>query len=481
MLLLTSVALIGTIVGKGMRYAIQLVIAWGLGAEAVGFFAFGLTVVSIGARFAQAGLDKAAEKYVSIHESEGNDRKLTGAILSTVLLSTVFGGTTVVALQVAVEFFDGPFEEYRSVIRLFAFAIPLLALMEIGMHATRGYKETKYSIYTREFVQSGLALVLVTISAFVFASLDLVIYSYILSLGVGLVLIAYYIYMLGGFEQIGNPEYQSRQILTFALPLLFAGVTTYAASWVDILFLGAFVSPSEVGVYQIAFQTSLMITIVLNAANFIFPSLIAESYHGNRRGYLVDLYKSVSKWTAYLTVFAALFVVVFAGEILALFGPEFEVGVEALAILAVGQALVAVTGSGGNVLKMTNFERMELYNSIGMLVLNSVLNYALIRWYGISGAAIATAFSLATLNIVRLLEVEYVIGSTPYDTTYWKGVVALIPTGSLFLVVSYLYSGIVPMVTAAVLGFVLFVNILYALGLEERDRILLESVGERAD
>ncbi len=479
-LFLVGVAFAGAVVGKGIRYLIQFVIARGLGPEAVGFFAMGLVVVKIGSRFAQAGLDKAAEKYVSIHEGDGESRTVTGVVLTTVGYSIAFGGVTVVVLVALTELSIGFFDAYRSVIRSFVLAIPLLALMEIGMHATRGFKETKYSVYTREFIQSGVALGCIAVAAFVFTSLQLVIYAYVLSLAVGVVAVGYYLYRLGAFESIGNPNFQSREILLFSLPLLFAGVTSYAASWVDILILGVFASPRAVGVYQIAFQTSMLITIVLNATNVIFPSIIAESYHQRDTERLDAFYISITKWTAYLTCLGAAFVVVFAEEIMRLFGPAFSAGAVALSVLAVGQATVAATGPGGNVLKMTNYERIELYNAAGMLFVNAALNVWLIQLYGVLGAAIATAFSLTLLNVVRLVEVRYFVGPTPYNRSYWKGGLSLVPAVATFVAFSKAFGGPLWIGVAAVTGTIAFGTTITLLGLEDGDRRLLESIGERA-
>ncbi|MDF9743989.1 flippase [Natrinema salsiterrestre] len=473
---LVSIALIGRVIGMGLRYLLQFVIATGLGASAVGLFAVGLVAVKIGAQFARAGLNMAAEKYVSIYESEGDDPKLTGTILSTFLFSVVFGTVTVIALNLGLEVFEGVVGDYRPTVRRISIGVPLFALMMIGIHATRGFKETKYSVYTRDFGQSGIALLLAVVSVVVFESLELVIYGYVLSLAFGTGLAVYYIYRLGGFEALRTPEFQSRTILAYSLPLLFAGVSTYAASWIDIVFLGVFVTPADVGVYQIAFQTSMLLTVLLQAANVIVPSLVAEAYSDGARTYLDGLYTAVTKWTAYLTLLVALFVIAFATDLLALFGPEFTRGATTLTVLVLGQSVIAITGPSGVVLKMTDFERLELYNSVGMVIANVSLNYVLIQSYGILGAAVATAVSLSALNLARLLETRYFVGVVPYSRAYWKGAVALLGPGMWFLLAAELSNGIVTMVGSGLVGALAFAVTIYTLGLEDDDRLLVEAI-----
>ena len=53
-----------------------------------------------------------------------------------------------------------------------------------------------------------------------------------------------------------------------------------------------------------------------------------------------------------------------------------------------------------------------------MVILNFVLNYLLIPGYGIYGAALATAVSIAAINLLRLFEVRYLLGILPFSRRY---------------------------------------------------------------
>jgi O-antigen/teichoic acid export membrane protein len=86
--------------------------------------------------------------------------------------------------------------------------------------------------------------------------------------------------------------------------------------------------------------------------------------------------------------------------ILALFGSGFTSGSTSLAILAGGQFVNVVTGSVGFILMMCGYEKLMRNTILGIALLNMLLNFLLIPWFGVNGAAIATAVSLALMNLI---------------------------------------------------------------------------------
>lgn len=60
---LVSISFFGGLIGRGLRYGFNVVIARGLGFEALGVFAFGMVVMKGGGVFVRLGLDSAAKKF----------------------------------------------------------------------------------------------------------------------------------------------------------------------------------------------------------------------------------------------------------------------------------------------------------------------------------------------------------------------------------------------------------------------------------
>jgi hypothetical protein len=102
----------------------------------------------------------------------------------------------------------------------------------------------------------------------------------------------------------------------------------------------------------------------------------------------------------------------------------------------------------------------------------------LIQQLGVLGAALATGASLALLNVLRVGETWYVLGFLPYSRRYWKGASAL----SIALMAMYLVSlvplpGLVGVVAGGLSSALIFGSMVWLLGLDDDDWLLLDSVG----
>lgn len=475
---LVSIAFLGGLIGRGLRYGFNIVIARGLGLDALGLFAFGMVVMKGGGVFARVGLDNAAQKYIPIYRSEDDPARVSGTVLFTLAIPLLAGGVLAIILYLGrgliAQFMGSALD---STTQLFIIGIPLVAAMMVGVNATYGLKQTKYSVYIRDFGQSVVALVLMTIGAFVFSDLNAVIIGYLISMLVGVCLAIFFLNREGALRFDIRPIFESRKILAFALPVTLAASIQYFVSWTDILVLRFFVPPAPIGRYQAAYQTSVLLIVVAQSANSIFPPMAADLYNAGRRGRLNQVYTAVTKWITYLTVLGLAFLVVYAPEIIGIFGTAARSAQVALIVLGIGQTLGTITGPTGYLLMMSEHERLQMVNSAAALVLNIVLNVAFIQAYGIIGAAAATGFSLALLNLLRLIEVWYLLRIQPYSRGYWKGTVAIGCTLPVMVFGRGLpLSGPLLAVLVGAGAFCVFAALIWLLGFNDVDRTLIEAI-----
>jgi O-antigen/teichoic acid export membrane protein len=104
--------------------------------------------------------------------------------------------------------------------------------------------------------------------------------------------------------------------------------------------------------------------------------------------------------TGGLAVLGAVLMTILAVPLLSLFGNDFAIGSDAVAILCGGLALACLLGPGEDVLNMLGHERAASV-SIGIaLVVNIGLNFTLIPLAGPIGAAIASASALAVRGLL---------------------------------------------------------------------------------
>lgn len=471
---LVSVAFFGSLLGRGLRYSMNVVIARGLSLEALGLFAFGMVVMKSLGVIARFGLGTTAQKFIPIYERQADERRITGVTVFTLSFPFAFG--CVLSFVTFLIFkITGLISEYNSTVLVFLLGVPLVASMIVGMNITTAFKETKYSVYIRDIIQSGSAILLIGAGAYIFDSIEITLYGYIASLAIGLGAAIYYLYRLGAFQAV--PEVEARELLKFSAPVVIVAVSQYVVSWTDIFMLGVFVTPTEVGLYQAAYQTSVLLLLVLSAVNSIFPPVASDLFSENRLRELDVMYTAVTRWVTYFTIFGFLFVALYATEILSLFGTTASEAQTALIILAFGQMITACTGPVGFLLTMSGNERLESLNTIVLAVLNVVLNFVLIQRFGTVGAAVATSMSLMILNAIRLVETRLILGIQPYGISYWKGGLGLLC--SLLLMVfarEFLPGSLLGAIAVGGLSLLLFLAVVVGLGFDETDYALAKTL-----
>ena len=474
---LVSVALVGAIVGRGLTYLLNFVIADGLGPEAVGVFAFGMTVMNVGAIVSKAGIDGAVAKLIPIYENERSDTHIAGTILFAIAFSTIIGVVFAVGIVLASKLDIGLLSQSTSGLYVFAFSIPILAVLRVGTRASQGFKETKYAVYTRDLLRPTTAIVLATIGAYLLMDIKYVIFGYAFSLLVAVGGIILFLTYQGAFSGLSAPSVEATRAIGLALPMFMANLGRYFTFWTDVLMLGIFVQASELGKYQIAYQTTLVLTFILAATNSLFPSLVAGLYDDGQMERLQKVFTTTVKWIVYFTGFGYLFLVVYANNILTIFGPAFAEAAVPMIILATAQFIGACVGPAGFMLTMSEHERIELVNSLFTAALNAVLNLILIQQFGILGAAIATATAIAFLNILRLAEVNYLLGMFPYSRRLLPGVGLLTVTSFIMYSAQWLpLSGIRLLLVAGFGSAGVFLVGAWVFAIDESDDILIESL-----
>jgi O-antigen/teichoic acid export membrane protein len=171
-------------------------------------------------------------------------------------------------------------------------------------------------------------------------------------------------------------------------------------TWSATIILGTHGQASEIGIFQIANRTAMLIAFFLISINTIAAPKFASLYV---KGEMQALSKTARQSSALMVIAVApllAIMIIFPESILRLFGPDFGVGAPLLRLLSIGQFINVATGSVGYLLMMTGHERILRLNITIATVINLWLCLWLIPKMGPVGAAIATAAPIAILNIL---------------------------------------------------------------------------------
>lgn len=469
--------------GNGLGYLLGIVLARLLGADDFGLYAIGMAVFNVVMLVALCGADTAVVKFASEAFERGDRlraaRTLVVALGFVALVGALAAGLLVWSSRTwLIAIYGRP--QLVPVFAILAVVIPIAMAVTVllaSLQAGHAFSRVAVVRYLWEpfgkltlavlalWAGWGLVGVAGAIGTVSLVSLLLALYNARTMLSRGLT---------GGAITRGLAV----PLMRYGLPLSVMTIVGVFAPRTDILFLGYWADPAQVGLYQASYQTAAVLTLIAAALDTAFAPLSAGLFAAGDLTRLKGLYRNVSRWLLTLSFPVALVLIVFGSDILALFGPAFPLAAGCLLLLALGQWINNLTTFAHTILLMSGHARLAMWNTIGTGAFFLCLNWLLIPRWGITGAAAAVAFSMGLGGLLRLGQVWMIHGLHPFSWELIKPLCAGLAT----IAVGYWTKGLVrPELLAglAVTTGLLYLILLYAMKLEESDRLMLAGLRQR--
>jgi len=115
------------------------------------------------------------------------------------------------------------------------------------------------------------------------------------------------------------------------------------------------------------------------------------------------LLRQMQRWCVLPSLGGAVVLLVLGKPLLWLFGPSFTAAYPAMFILAIGYVIRAFGGPAQSLLMATGHHNRATGILMATVALSGALNLGLIPWFGIFGAAVATACALSFEAIASYL------------------------------------------------------------------------------
>ena len=418
--------LIGAVCNQLAGLGITLLIARELGRAQLGRYAQAYAVMAILGLLSLSGLRTGMLRFVAVHRAERDPGSVRGVVRLGIALTT--GSSLLLGIGL---FFAAPwlvdvvFHDERLVVPLqfVALTLPAATLMDSALAATQGYRTMKpYAVIGLMFeplARLGVTALLISRGTGLRGTMAALLVSNV----VAALLAVVAVYRLLGASTTPT-RYHPRDLFRFSMVSWMAALATTGLIWADTIMLGIFRSSAEVGVYSVATRLVTLATFVMPAINSSLSPRIADLYHRGQTAALSRAYAAATGWILRLSLPAFVALVVFPRDLLAIFGKGFQVGAAVTIILAAGKLIDAGTGPCGLMLNMSGRPLWNMVDNIAVLVLNVLLNLALIPRFGIVGSAVAWAVSLGVVNLARLVQVWWTMRMLPFNAGVVRGFLA---------------------------------------------------------
>jgi O-antigen/teichoic acid export membrane protein len=265
--------------------------------------------------------------------------------------------------------------------------------------------------------------------------------------------------------------------LAYSTPLVPHFLSHWILSASDRAILQAFVPLADVGIYSVGYTVGAMVSIIAIAGN---NALIPHfgSIDGSRRDPEVEVrvVRLVKYYVAGVSI-AALGVALFSKELILVATPTgYHGAIQVVPWVVLGYLLMAFYYPAMNVITLI-VGRTRAVGLVTMAAagLNIFLNLALIPFFGIVGAAMATAVSYGALSLIMLLYARH-LHPLRFETSKAAGAIAL--AVGLFIVAWGLAPDrLIISLIGKLLTMAAFVPLLYVVGFfDPPERRLIRSI-----
>ena len=477
----------GIISSTFLVFVLTALIARHVNQEGFGFFTLGLVIVKNLALLSGLGFSQGLPRYISYQLGKKEYRKAWSSIASsfviTFILSPIFAFLLYLNADLISQALDKP--GLAGTIKIMAFTIPFMALIELLVSYLRAVREMKGRVYFQYVLRPFTGIILVLAVILCRFSYTWVLWAYTISFFITLIVLFFYAKRkLHESFPIAKYSAVTREIVLFSLPLLGAVILSQILMSTDTLLLGYFESAQSVGLYGSASRIAQLIPIISTSAGFIYLPVVSQLFSQNKIEEITTIYAMITKWTFIITL--PLFLLIFFAPDLVLhlsFGTNYTAGSLPLRILAIGFFLHVLFGLNG--MTCISLGKGAIFFSCQFitLVVNLILNFLLIPKYGTVGASIASCISLALTNALITVSVYRYSTIHPFSRGYLRIIffaIAICPIISLLPIRHYLNSSIFHS-AILILFFIIIslVGVLVTKNLSEEDASLIGYIEER--
>jgi O-antigen/teichoic acid export membrane protein len=390
------------VVGAGVAFGVQIVLARAMGAHSYGEYLYALSWMNWAALLARFQLDNCAPRFVSEYRATGQG----GLLRAFVNFSHLFAARNALLMAAAgVAFVLLTNLVPPHFVPIALAALVLLApstLLELTKACLEGLQQMLVSQSTNLVVRPAL-LGAMALMVWLVLKKPLgpseALWLNVVATSIALLLA--WTFLRRGMNSAGahkaDPPAKSAWMHTAVGFWWVAVAQQVLTTQTDVLVVGSLLSKEKSGIYGAASQLATLVGFGANAVSAMGAPLIAQLHAQNRHDDLQALVRHYGRLNLAVSVPAFLIVAVWGVRALTVYGEEFGAAYPVLLILSLTQMVRGVIGvQAGYMLTMTGRERIAgKFVGISALI-NVVLTLVLTPTIGVVGTAIATLIGTVT-------------------------------------------------------------------------------------
>ncbi len=306
------------------------------------------------------------------------------------------------------------------------------------------YNKLLYDAVFGTFLQEFLQRILILLATLLFVFKILTLHQFILVYAAAVSIKAVIIFILLIFKKEVNfkprlnfiDKQLRKEMINVSAFSILAGFGSSIVFNIDKIIVNQMIDLGSTGVYTIAFFFGTLVIIPSRPLLKISGTIIAESWKSNNLSEISKIY-SKSCLNQFI-IGGLLFIGIWANieNIMQILGPEYYHGKWVIFFIGLGYLIDMMTGANSQIISFSRHYKIMLLFVVALIILVVVNNLIFIPIWGITGAAIASAFSMFLNNLMRYIYLLRKYNFQPFNYRF-----LLV---ALFLAIAYYTSLIIP-------------------------------------
>jgi O-antigen/teichoic acid export membrane protein len=402
--------IIGKLLSSTSNIFVTALFARLLTTKELGSYFLLVSFVSVGAVFAQMGLDQTVVRLVAGALGTYKPERARSAAITVLRLGVLgaFSVGTIVALGSWVsEVVIGP-TVMTTATRFAPAWIMVAALQNLVAETFRGFHDIRFaSLFSRG--TSNLICAILLSGLWIRHQHANLRQAAVISIvaGTATIFIAGYI-LQRKIPNVKSARYMSnKHMLCAAFPQLITNVTLIVNSQVALWILAAWRPQEEMAIYGAAVRLIVLVNLPIVLINSVLSPLIAELYAQRKNKELEQTLRNIA------TVAGIPSLIVVAGYLFlgkwllaSVYGAYYQHGSVVLGIMSIGQVANVWSGCCGLTLVMSGHHKTMMKLTLASGLFNAAAAVLLVSQYGVLGAAATTAASTVLQNVLMLVFVK---------------------------------------------------------------------------
>jgi O-antigen/teichoic acid export membrane protein len=450
------------------------------GLATYGLYTVLWALVNLVENVADLGMTSALQRVVPQAKSEEEAvAALRTALVAGILPCLAIAAIASLAAPALAEIINVAAEDRAKLatgIRIFAWALPLWAFVEIGTSSLRARRafgpEIRLRLVWEQVIRLAAAVPLWLAGI---GTLGLLI-AHLASLAITALLCARLMtryYDLRLFFSARRERTTERDTILAGLSVLPSNIVSRlfgdAPPIVLNLWLPGASGAAAAGLYGIARKLSSLVQTVRNAMTYVVGPLASSVARDDPKA-VEPIYAFAARLGTVLALPVATALIAAGPAFLTLFGPGAVAAAPLLVPLVLARVVDAVTGPGGAVQQVASARTHPLVGSLIGLAVAALLGFLLIRPLGATGIAIAVAAGISISSLTTVVQLRLHNGLNPFRPPYLRVLV----TGLLICAAAGLAIAALPERPASLRAGGMVAILLAALGLSARFALPLD-------